>query len=286
MNRKKGAYIEGATSIVVNFFISLWKIYLGLMYSSIAILADALHSLFDIITSVILIIGYYYVSKPPDKEHPYGHGRAEFISTVIIGSLLLGISIEFFIRSGSKLLSRETIFYNDLIVISLLVMAVIKEALARFAYNYANKLKSDSIRADGHHHRSDAIIMFLLALGIYLGKERWWIDGILGIAVSCFIAYLSIDVIRTAVLELIGRGVSEDEERKIKDLVSKLHEEIHDVHHIHVHRYGDHVELTLHIRIPKNKTVEEADAIAKMVEIAIKEKLGWETTVHVESEKT
>lgn len=285
-DRKKAAFLEGFLSIIVNTGIAGWKFYLGVLYSSIALMADAFHSAFDIITSVVLIYGFYIIGKPPDKEHPYGHGRAELISTVIIGSLLLAVAFEFLYRSGDKLVSKEFVVFDNRIVYSLVVMAIIKEILARVAYHYAKKYDSNAIKADGYHHRSDAIATFLLAIGILLGKNYWWLDGVLGLVISGYILYISFDLIKSTSSELLGRGVSEEEEKIIKELVSNIHNEIRDIHHIHVHKYGDHVELTLHIRIPKNKTVEEADEIAKLIEVAVKEKLGWEATVHVESEKT
>lgn len=284
-DKKRAAYFEAIISIIVNIGISIWKLLLGLTFQSVALLADAFHSIFDMVTSVVLMYGFYIVSKPPDEEHPYGHGRAEHISTIIIGSLLLAVSFEFLIRSGDKLISRQAVIFSNIVVYSLIIMAVFKEMLAQIAFKLASKYDSEGIKADGYHHRSDAIATMLLALGILVGKNYWWLDGFLGIAISCYILYISVGLIKRTSDELLGRGASEEEEKLIKDIVGSVHEEIKDIHHIHLHKYGEHVELTLHIRIPRNKTVEEADRIAKLIENAVKEKLGWEATVHVEGEK-
>jgi len=285
-DKKSSAYFEGVLSIIVNIIVSGWKLFLGLIYQSVALMADAFHSLFDIVTSIVLIYGFYMVSKPPDKEHPYGHGRAELISTIIIGSLLLAVSFEFLIRSGDRLLSRQAVVFSNIVVYSLVIMAIIKELLAQVAYRLADKYGSDAIRADGYHHRSDAIATILLAIGILLGKSYWWLDGVLGLVISLYIMFISVSLIRETSDELLGRGASEEEEKMIKDIVTSVHEEVTDVHHIHLHKYGDHVELTLHVRVPKDTTVEEADRIAKLIENAVRERLGWEATVHVEGEKT
>ena len=285
-DKKSSAYFEGVLSIIVNIIVSGWKLFLGLIYQSVALMADAFHSLFDIVTSIVLIYGFYMVSKPPDKEHPYGHGRAELISTIIIGSLLLAVSFEFLIRSGDRLLSRQAVVFSNIVVYSLVIMAIIKELLAQVAYRLADKYGSDAIRADGYHHRSDAIATILLAIGILLGKSYWWLDGVLGLVISLYIMFISVSLIRETSDELLGRGASEEEEKMIKDIVTSVREEVTDVHHIHLHKYGDHVELTLHVRVPKDTTVEEADRIAKLIENAVRERLGWEATVHVEGEKT
>jgi len=280
--RRRAAYIEGFTSIVVNALLFVVKYIFGVMYSSIAVLADSIHTLSDSATSVVLVLGYHLASKPADEEHPFGHGRLEIISALVIGVLLGVAAVEFMRDSVEKLLVGASLVYSDVLVAVLAVSTVVKAWLGVWAYRLGVKYGSEAIKADAWHHNSDALATGLLALAIFVGREYWWIDGALGILVSLVILITAGRLVYESSTELLGRAPSKVELDRVTSVVREACPEVKDVHHIHFHRYGDHVEVTLHVTLRGDMPLREAHEIASRAEKAIKKKLGYEATVHVE----
>ncbi|MEM1920901.1 MAG: cation diffusion facilitator family transporter [Ignisphaera sp.] len=280
--RRKIGYIEGSVSIAVNIVLFVIKYIYGTLYNSIAVVADALHTLSDSLTSAIVILGFWISYRPADEEHPFGHGRAETVATIVIGVMLVMVGIEFLQKSIDKILSREGFLFNWVLVLVLAISTLIKEVLARWSESLGSRYNSTTLVADAWHHRSDAIATAILAIAITFGKDFWWLDGALGLAVSALLIYVSTKLVLENSSELLGKGVTKHEEEIIKNIVYRLSNEIKDVHHIHIHRYGNHVEVTLHIKLDPETSLKKAHEIASEIEKAIKNELGWEATVHVE----
>ncbi len=282
LSRRSVGYLEGVVSAVLNSVLFSVKYFFGVMYNSVAVVADSIHTLSDSLTSMVVIVGFWIRDKPADEEHPFGHGRAEAIATVVIGSMLIMVGLDFLQKSYSKIVSRESLVYSLQLVVVLALSAVAKEALALWAFRLAKRVNAPSIRADAWHHRSDAIAAALIAAAIYFGSSFWWLDGLLGFITSALIIYTGAVIVLERATELLGRALSRDEVEKLKELVRSVNPRISDIHHIHVHKYGDHVEISLHIRLDPTMSLHEAHTIASNVEKRIREVLGWEPTIHVE----
>jgi cation diffusion facilitator family transporter len=283
--KMRAGVLEATVSIVLNTFLFVVKLYAGIVSNSVAVLADAFHTLSDSLTSVVVLIGVWIGFKPPDKEHPFGHQRVEQIATVVIATLLGIVGYEFFKQSLEKLLNRESLTFSTIALGVMALSAVSKELLARWAERLGGEYDMSSIKADAWHHRSDAVASLLIIIGLLVGDMYWWVDGVLGLAVSGLIIYLAWSLIKTASNRLIGRAPSRDEECELRKIVSSIVPQASDLHHIHIHEYGDHVEITLHLRLDSKITLEEAHRIATLIEEAVKEKLGWEATIHLEPDK-
>jgi cation diffusion facilitator family transporter len=282
--RKRVGYLEGFVSIILNTALFLVKIIVGLMCNSIAVLADAIHTFSDSLTSIVVVVGYRVGSKPPDKEHPFGHGRAEALATLIIASMLFMVGVDFLVKSIEKLLSGESYVFSWLLVIAMAVSAVVKEGLALWAFQLGKKYGAQPIVADAWHHRSDAIASALLALAFAFGSNIPWLDSALGIAVSIIIVVTSLKLMIEPFMELLGKAPTVAEVDKLKKIIYSVSPEVKDVHHIHLHRYGDHVEATLHIKVRDSMSVKDAHELATKIENRIMEELGWVATVHIEPE--
>jgi cation diffusion facilitator family transporter len=282
--RKTVGYLEGWASIAVNIALFIAKFVYGTLYNSIAVVADSIHTLSDCLTSIVVVLGFWISYRPADREHPFGHGRAELIATIVIASMLIIIGVEFIQRSVGKLLSREGLTFSWALVAVLAISATVKEALALWATALGKRYSASSLIADAWHHRSDAIASALLAIAILLGVPHWWLDGVLGAAISTVIMATGAKIVLDASSELLGKAPSPKDVEKLREVVVSVNPLIKDVHHIHMHRYGDHVEVTLHIRVDSGMSVREAHEIASSVEKKVKEVLGWEATVHVEPE--
>ncbi len=287
MNRQqnKYAYLEGWISIIINTLLFILKYWAGIVSSSIAIMADAWHTLSDSISSVILIIGVKISNKPADKEHPFGHGRAELIASVIIGVILALIGFDFFINSLEKIKNKEKAAYGAIAIIATVISIVSKELLAQYAFWAGRKTKLKSLKADAWHHRSDAISSVVVLAGIFLGKYYWWIDGALGIIVALLIFYAAYEILKEGISPLIGETPDGELIDKIKKISNRVANKETDIHHVHIHTYGNHTEITFHIKLPKDYVFEKVHNIATEIEATIKEELGIEATIHMEPSK-
>jgi cation diffusion facilitator family transporter len=284
MNKQRLGYIEGWLSILVNTILFAVKLWAGLASYSIAMVADAWHTMSDSITSVIVIAGLWMSGKSPDEEHPFGHGRIESIGAIIIATILAVIGVNFLKDAILKLGTRQYPKYGTLAVIVFIISAIVKEILARFSIWAGKVTDSKSLKADGWHHRSDAITTAIIIAGIYFGRNLWWIDSVLGILVSILIIYTAYEIIKDVANSFIGGKVGDLLERQIKDLICATSPVVKDIHHLHMHTYGDHRELTLHICLPDEIQLKEAHEITNDLEDAIRAKLNIETTIHIEPE--
>jgi len=275
-------YLEGIISVIVNTLLFGFKYWVGLKTFSIAIIADSWHTLSDSLTSLVVILGFKISSKPADKEHPYGHGQAEVVSSVIIGTLLAVVGVKFLIDSIEKFILRQSAVFGSLAIFLFVVSVIVKEALAQFSIRAGKKISSRSLIADGWHHRSDALVSFIILLGIFVGKYFWWIDSILGIMVSFIIFYTTYIILKESISILIGEEPSDDFKEEIRKIVADQLSQNVKLHHLHLHKYGDNRELTFHIRLPADYRLDKAHEIAESLEKKIKEKKNIETTIHVE----
>lgn len=182
-------YLEGTISIALNTLLFGLKFWVGTKTFSIAIIADAWHTLSDSLTSLVVIIGFKVSSKPADKKHPYGHGRAEIISSVIIGTMLAIVGFNFLIASIQRFINQQSASYGNLAIIVFIISVIVKEGLAQFSIRAGKKINSQSLIADGWHHRSDALVSLMVLVGIFMGGYFWWVDSIMGIIVSLAIFY-------------------------------------------------------------------------------------------------
>ena len=279
MESKKLAYVEGIVSIVINTVLFGLKYWIGIMTGSIAIIADAWHTLSDSLTSIVVILGAKVSSKPADKNHPFGHGRAESVASIIIGVLLFIVGSNFFFDAIQRLRSKETAIFSISSIIIFIISVITKEAMAQFSFWAYNKTKSHSLKADGWHHRSDAIASAIILISIFLGKNLWWIDGVFGIIVSLLIVYTAIDIMKEAAQPILGEIPKQDIIEKIIKIGERFN--LNDIHHIHEHSYGSHLEYTMHVYMPKDSPIYKAYSITKKFREVLQKELNIESTVYI-----
>jgi len=282
MERKKASYLEGTVSIIVNTALFALKYWAGLVSGSIALMADAWHTLSDSISSVVVILGAKLASKQPDKDHPFGHGRWELVSSIIISILLVWIAIGFITDSISHLKIKESANFGTLAIVVTVVSVVVKELMAQYAFFLGRKSGSSTVKADGWHHRTDALSSLVILLGILLKDFFWWIDGALGIVVSLMLLYAAYQILMEAVNKILGEDASEELIEEIKAHIRSLYDTDLNAHHFHIHNYISSKELTFHIKIENKLTVEEGHDITTAIEELIDEKLSIKSTIHLE----
>ncbi|MGC8771596.1 MAG: cation diffusion facilitator family transporter [Brevinematia bacterium] len=281
-DKKFYGYLEGWLSIFVNTLLFVLKLFAGISSRSIAVIADAWHTLSDSLTSIVVIVGFKLSSKPADKEHPFGHGMIENISSIVIATMLGIVGFNFIVDSIKKLISRESFEFNFFVGFVVFLSIVIKEVLAQFSFYLGKKINSQALKADAWHHRSDAITSVIVFIGLLVGRYLWWIDAVLGFIVAIVIIYSAFEIILSSSKMILGENLSDEEAKKIISLVKTISNDIEEVHHLHCHQYGDHKELTLHIRLPNRMSVEDSHFLTQKIESLLLKELAMNVTVHVE----
>ena len=212
-------YRRGATatwvSLVGNAAIAIGKLILALLTGSIALMADAFHTASDIVTSVVVMVGLRVGRQPADRRHPYGHGRAETIAALIVGVLLAVAGIEFFMRSLRRLsVTGEAVFGREIsefglwvVVAIVLVTALAKELMARYAIRVGRDIGSPALMADAWHHRTDALSSLLVAASLGAAQYGYYrADAAVGLGVSVLIIYTAWTFIQKAWSKLLGEA--------------------------------------------------------------------------------
>lgn len=279
----KPAKIQGWISIVGNLCLFFVKIWAGIRLGSVAIMADAWHTLSDTLSSIILLIGVKTSEKPADRRHPFGHGRAELIAAMTIGIMLAAVAVEFFLKGIERIRNPEVTEYGQLGIVVMLLSILFKEAMAQYAFFGARRTGLESLRADGWHHRSDSISSLLLLIGIWFGGQWPYLDGVMAIAVALIIAGAAFGVIRKSCDQILGREIDDELRRQIIDICRATCGAITDAHHFHLHDYGcGRKELTFHIRFSGETSLRDAHQCTQNIENAIAEQTGITATVHAE----
>ncbi len=282
-HRKQVAYLEAWFSIAGNFFLAIIKGILGVMVNSISLIADAVHTASDVITSIVVIAGFKLAALPADEEHPHGHGRIEFIATLIISILLAAVGVKFGIDSYNRLIANTPVAGSYFVVVIMLLAGLFKELMSRFSIDLGQRISSSTLIADAWHHRTDAIASVLVAIAILASQFGYYrVDAILGFCVSGLIIWTAIEIFRESSSKIIG----ENDPYQVEE-VNRLALSIPGVlatHDISIHDYGANKIIILHIEVDKNLSLLRAHDIADEVENRINEKLfASSTTVHVDS---
>ncbi|RLD65969.1 MAG: cation transporter [Bacteroidetes bacterium] len=282
MERKKASYVEGTVSIIGNICLFALKYWAGIVSGSIALMADAWHTLSDSISSVVVIVGAKLASKQPDEDHPFGHGRWELISAIIIAIILVLIAFGFITDSISQLRTKESANFGTLAIVITVVSIVVKELMAQYAFFLGRRSDSTIVKADGWHHRTDALSSLVILIGILFKNYFWWIDGVLGLLVSLMIMYAAYAILKESVSKILGEEPGEELIKEILGHMRSLYDYDLHPHHFHLHNYISSKELTFHIKIDNMLSVEEGHAIATAIEELIDEKLSLKSTIHLE----
>lgn len=291
--REKGIYKITIVGSVVNFFLLVFKFFAGIAGHSAAMLADAVHSLSDFITDIIVIVFVRISHKPEDKGHDYGHGKYETLATAIIGILLLGVGFGIFWNGATAIYSflhgAPLEAPRMLALIAALVSLVLKEALYRYTVIKGRKLNSQAVIANAWHHRSDALSSIGTAVGIggaILLGPRWRVlDPVAAVIVSFFIMKVSVQLLIPCVDELLEKSLPDDVEKEIEQTALSF-PGVSQPHHLRTRRIGSYYAIELHVRMDGKITLEEAHHTATAIENKLKEMFGKGTHVGIHVEPT
>ncbi len=280
--KRKATGLQGWISVVVNTLLFVLKYWAGVTSGSVAIIADAWHTLSDSLSSIIVIVSARISSKPADKDHPFGHGRFEIIATILIAVLLFIVAWSFCTDAFEKFRDKQTPHYGTVAIVVTVISVLVKEGLATYAFMMAKRHNSSTLRADGWHHRSDAISSLVILIGIFLARKIWWIDSLLAFIVALLIAQVAFSLLKEAINTFLGEEASSELKERINTIVYEIAGEQSDTHHFHYHNYQGHAEVTFHMRFPGSMKIEQTHILVDAVEKRIREELDVEATIHCE----
>jgi len=278
--------LEGWVSIIGNFILFVVKVIFGWMINSIALIADAFHTLSDVATSIVVILGFKVAQKPADKEHPFGHGRAEVIATLTIAILMAVVAFEFMKGAVDRLFFSESeidVSQLDWIFIGVISLTAAGKAwMAYFAFQLGDLIDSDALRGDAVHHKSDVYTTLLVIAGLigsYFGIQH--IDGIMGFFVGGMILHSAYEIARESIDELLGKPASQELIQKISTIATSV-PGAYQVHDVVVHQYGSQRFISLHIEVDEEISPALAHSIADNVEHKLAYKLNAEVVTHTD----
>lgn len=257
--------------IFVNVGLSMLKFFAGWLGHSQAVIADAFHSLSDLVTDFAVLLGLRFWSAPPDENHPYGHQRIETLVTTIIGVLLFAVGIGIGYNALATVRDSHVQPPGRIAMIGAFVSIVFKEVLYRWTVKVGRRIRSSAVIANAWHHRSDALssIPALLAVGVAVLYPKWaFIDHIGALIVSLFIIKVSWDIVFPALSDLTDRAASEKDREHIRAIASAM-EGVKSVHALRSRRAGSSYYVDLHVLVDGMMTVQRGHSISEQVKQAI-----------------
>ena len=282
MYRTKIGVFQGWISVLVNSILFIFKLVIGVLVGAVSVIADAVHTLSDVVSSIVVIWGFKQAEKPADVEHPYGHGRAEYIATLIIAILLCVAGIEFIEASIDRIQNPEQVVAEWWMILILMVTIILKEITARYAEFLSTKIASGTLHADAWHHRIDALSSLLVVGALIAGKYGYpSSDGWAGLGVALFLIYTGFIIAKDAVDDLIGKPPTSEEVEVIRQIVMSV-DGVLGAHDIIVHSYGHDKFASVHVEIDADETTAVAHDISEEVENKLEKAIGVEPTVHLD----
>ena len=292
--RKREIYKITLLGSVVNFLLLIFKFVAGILGHSAAMIADAVHSLSDFVTDVIVLVFVRISNKPQDEDHDYGHGKYETLATALIGVALLGVGVGILWNGTSEIIAfvnGEQLMSPTYLALGAAVISILmKEALYHYTVLIGRKYNSQAVVANAWHHRSDALssIGTMVGIGgaIILGPHWRVLDPIAAVVVSFFIMKVAVQLLIPCMEELLEKSLPHNIEKEIENIILSF-EGVTEPHHLRTRRIGNNYAIETHIRMDGNISLYKAHETATEIENKLRDRFGLGTYIgiHVEPKK-
>jgi cation diffusion facilitator family transporter len=286
-DRAKAISVTATVGGAVDLALSLLKLLGGVFWHSQALIADGVHSLSDLLSDALVWYAGRHATRAPDLEHPYGHGRFETMATVALGGFLLVVAAGIGIDAGERLFAPLKLLRPEpLALVATVASIAVKEWLYWWTLGYARHVRSDLLRANAWHHRSDAISSIVVLVGIagtLAGLP--YLDAVAAVIVAVMIARIAWMLGQEAVLELVDTGLEADRLAAIREIIATVGG-VRDIHMLRTRRHGGQVSLDVHVLVDPRISVSEGHMIALVVESRLKGEIDAiaDVTIHVDPE--
>ncbi len=273
----------GVVGILLNVFLFIGKFMAGTISNSIAITADAFNNLSDAGSSVVTLIGFKLAGTKPDTEHPFGHGRIEYVSGLVVSAVILIMAFELVTDSVDKILHPAAVEFNMVSVGILVVSILVKFYMSYYNRSIGDKIDSAAMRATATDSLSDTISTAVVLLATFVGHfSGVQIDGYCGVLVGLFIFYAGVSAAKETLDPLLGQPPEEEFVEQIYEIVM-AHEGIRGIHDLVVHDYGPGRQmLSLHAEVPADGDILEIHDTIDRIEVELKQKLYCEAVIHMD----
>lgn len=275
--------LGGVVGIIVNSLLFIIKLLVGFLSGSIAIMADAFNNLSDAASSVITIIGFKMASKPADAEHPFGHGRIEYLSALVVSFMVMMVGFQFVKTSFSKIINPEPVTFQIIPFLLLLVSIGFKVWLSKFNKTLGNKINSSALKAAGTDALGDVFTSTTVVISFLVSKFTTIpIDGYIGILVALVIVYSGFSLIKETISPLLGEAPDPELVDEINNMVLS-YDHITGVHDLVIHNYGPgRIMASIHAEIPADINIMTIHNVIDHAEREISEKLGVYLVIHMD----
>lgn len=277
-----------------NLVLLTFKFVAGILAGSSAMVADAVHSLSDFLTDLVVLVFVRIGAKPQDEDHDYGHGKYETLATLLVALALVGAAIGIIVTGSLKIarwLQGETLEMPGMLALwAALLSILVKEVLFRYTIARGKALESPAVVANAWHHRSDALSSIGAAIGIggaILLGERWAVlDPLASIVVGAMLVKVAWDLLKISTGELTDSSLSEETEREIEDIVRSF-PEVSEPHNLRTRRIGNRIAIEVHVRLDGAMSLAAAHDIVTAIEHRLRDRFGQAThiTIHMEPRK-
>lgn len=289
--REKEIYKVTIVGTVANAILVAVKFVAGIVGRSSALVADAVHSLTDFISDIIVLVFVRISGKPRDAEHEYGHGKFETLATLIIGVLLAAAGIGLLINGAQQVwdsLHGVELPEPTWIALAVAFISIVsKEILYRYTVKEGKRLNSDAVIANAWHHRSDAISSIGTMIGIggamFFGKKWRILDPLAAVVVSFFIIKAGYDIIKPAINELLEASLPKEKTDEITAIISSV-DGVKGMHNLRTRKIGNSIAIDVHVKMDGDLSLIEAHEIASRIEKAIRDHYGDESMINVHME--
>lgn len=287
--RARYGVIEGVTGAVISLLLAALKLVLGLAFHSAGLIADAVHSLTDVASSAVVITSFHIAKKPADREHPFGHAKAEYVATLIValfmvvaGWELAQANVMSLIRGGLSASGSEVLPLEWGVLVGLLGLIAISELQARFSSALGRAIGSSTLKADGWHFRSDALATGIVILGL-AGRNLGlpWLDGVAGGVVGAFVIWTGTQLAMGAISPLLGETAPEHEMEAIREIARQVPGVV-AVHDLAVHKYGPVYYTAAHMEVSDDLDVHRMHEIAVQLEVRILKRFPGQCVIHTD----
>ena len=287
MDRVKTIVKVSIQGIIVNVLLALIKAIIGILANSIAVTLDAINNLSDAITQIITIIGIKLSAKKPDKEHPYGHGRAEYLTSLVLAIILLLTGITSIKESIEKIITPVVADYTIISFIVIIISVIVKFVFGTYVKNIGKKINSSSLTATGTDSYLDSIITFSTFVAALISKFYGInLEGILGVVLSILIIKSGIEILRETLNNIIGVRVEGDLAKKIKEKINS-YDEVQGTYDLILHNYGPTSMIgSVHIELPDDIKVKEIHKLTRQISIDIYNEFGIILTIGIYASNT
>lgn len=285
--RAKYGYLSGIVGIILNLLLFAFKLFLGFLSGSATITTSAFDHLSDSASSVVTLCGAKLAQKPRDREHPFGHGRVEYIASFIISSIIIVVGFELLRTSIEKIISPSSVVFSVPVLVSLIVAFLIKLWMSLFYRTLGKKINSSALLATSQDSKNDSISTIISIISLCISPfVSLPLDGILASLVAVYIMKNGIELIKDTSSELLGKSADKETVSAIEKLILD-HKYVLGVHDLIVHNYGPgNLFATCHVEVDKNDDIEDVHDTIDIIEHEVFVKLGIVLTIHMDPIET